>query len=95
MNVTIQDLMKQVNADPSEQPVLEMYLKNAKATAKRDINRPLSDLNKDELTILDQIVLQMATSFYLNRDGSAKNVSKSFSALNSLIEILRKPPLGG
>lgn len=93
MDVRIDDLMQQVNADDLEKPVLQMYLTNAKATAKQEINRPLENLSNDELTILNQIVLQMATSFYLNRDGSAKGVSKSFSALNSLINTIRKPPM--
>lgn len=94
MDVDISDLMKQVNADDSEKSVLQGYLQRAKATVAVEINRPLSDLSDNEKEVFNQIVLGMATSFYLSRDNSGKNASKSYSSLNSLIEILRKPPLG-
>lgn len=95
MAATVDQLMTQLNAEDFEKEFLELCLKQANAYVRRFINRDDVDkLDEDAQDIFDRIVLEVASNFYLNRDGSAKGVNRSYSGLNYLVDSLRNPSFG-
>lgn len=95
MSVTVDDLAKQLNTEEEEEPLLELYLSNAKDYLDRFVNRDDLENNDPRVEkIIDQAVLELASNFYLKRDGSASGVSRSYSGLNYIIDSIRVPGIG-
>lgn len=89
---TVKDFMEQINAEDFEEAHCSALLERADAYIGEFINND-DELSPRKQLIYDQAVLETATNFYLNRDGSSKGVSRSYSGLNFLLDTLRTPTL--
>lgn len=97
MSLVISDLMDHLNADDDEQDVVQSCLDRATAYVNLILNQADGQFNSDNLTnfstIKDQAILEVATNFYLHRDGATKSNFNNSSSLDSLIGFIRNPSL--
>lgn len=98
MAITVDDVAENVHAEDDEKAFIEKnILPQAQAFVNTFINRNDLPLDDDEELVKDRAVLFVATTFYLNRDGSntASSLSKSnYAGLNSIFDSIRVPGLG-
>jgi len=96
--VTPQDVARNVRAEDEEIPQIEFDLKFAESWLAEYIRR--DTLDEREQDIFDLGVMFAATDFYLNGAGSSRNIGTSkytvkYTGLNSIIDTLKKPSIGG
>lgn len=80
MSVTLKEFKQQLNADDydtDEDEFLQSLLDTAKVFVKNYLQAEDLKYNTGEMEkITDELVLQMATHFYLNRDGVSTETQK-------------------
>lgn len=80
MSVSLNDLKNQINADSydtDEDDFLQSLLDSAQVYVKNYLQAEDLDYNTNEIEkISDTLVLQLATHFYLNRDGVSEETQK-------------------
>lgn len=80
LSVTLKDFKNQINADDfdtDDDEYLQSLLDSAQVYIKNYLQAEDLNYNPAEIgKITDQLVLQLATSFYLNRDGVSSETQK-------------------
>lgn len=80
MSVTLKEFKQQINADDydtDEDDFLQSLLDTAKIYVKNYLQAEELKYNTSEMEkITDELILQMATHFYLNRDGVSEETQK-------------------
>lgn len=101
MSVTLKEFKQQINADSfstDEDDFLQSLLDTAKVYVKNylqaeDLQYDIGEMDK----ITDELILQMATHFYLNRDGVSTETQKRTGSqlyrgsFNVIADYFRRP----
>lgn len=97
MAVTVDILMDQLNADDDERDFVTGIFNRAKSYVNLMINDQsgtYSDTAKGYYQdTLDQAILEVATNFYLHRDGATKANYTNSASLDTLVGFIRNPSL--
>ncbi len=101
MNITLKDFKNQINADEydsDDDGYLQSLLYSAQVYIKNYLQAEDLQYNPTELEkISDELVLQMATHFYLNRDGVSTETQKRTGSqlyrgsFDTIADYFRKP----
>lgn len=103
MSVTLEDFKNQINADDydtDENDYLQSLLDSATVYIKNYLQAEDLQYNPTELEkISDELVLQQATHFYLNRDGVSEETQQRKGSqiyrgsFNVIADYFRKPEI--
>lgn len=103
MSVSLKDFKNQINADDfdsDDDDYLQSLLDSANVYIKNYLQAEDLQYNPTELgKISDQLVLQLATHFYLNRDGVSTETQKRIGSqlfrgsFDTIIDFYRKPEI--
>lgn len=101
LSVSLKDFKNQINADSydsDEDEYLQSLLDSAQVYIKNYLQAEDLQYNPTELEkITDQLILQLATNFYLNRDGVSSETQKRTGSqlyrgsFDTIVDYFRNP----